>query len=121
MFVIKPTLSAGSILTPKCIFWSSLLSKHYHTIPCHKTFFGVLYQYCFTTVLQIILNFVDCISTYFLKLIPYNLSACILILIWNWTGMLLVFAYACNLRANLMFRPTEEPIDTHQVKKTLLT
>ena len=40
-----------------------------------------------------------------------------IIILWNWTGMLLVFAYACNLRANLMFRPTEEPIDTHQVKK----
>jgi hypothetical protein len=29
--------------------------------------------------------------------------------------MLLVFAYACNLRANLVFKPTEKPIDTNQV------
>jgi len=43
------------------------------------------------------------------------LLACLLILLWNWTGMLLVFAYACNLRSNLVFKPTEPPVETHQV------
>jgi len=40
---------------------------------------------------------------------------CLLILLWNVTGMLLVFAYTCNLRYNLVFKPTEKPIDTNQV------
>jgi hypothetical protein len=30
--------------------------------------------------------------------------------------MLIVFAYTCNLRTNLVNRPTETPIDTYQVK-----
>jgi hypothetical protein len=42
-------------------------------------------------------------------------TACFVILVWAWTGMLLVFAYTCNLRANLLFRPSETPIDTYQV------
>jgi hypothetical protein len=42
--------------------------------------------------------------------------ACLTIHLWNWTGMLLVFAYACNLRANLVYKPTETPIESFQVE-----
>ena len=36
--------------------------------------------------------------------------------LWSWAGMLLVFAYTCNLRPHLLYRATEEPINTYQVK-----
>ena len=48
-----------------------------------------------------------------------NLSACVALLMWNWTGMLLVLAYNCNLRANLVYKPTSAPINSYQVNSTL--
>ena len=46
-------------------------------------------------------------------------KACLTTTIWFWTGMLLVFAYNCNLRTNLVYKPTEAPIDTYQVNTIL--
>ena len=45
----------------------------------------------------------------------FYFPACWVINLWNWTGMLLVFAYTCNLRPNLVYRGTETSIDTYQV------
>ncbi len=33
--------------------------------------------------------------------------------------MLLVFAYSCNLRVNLIYKPTENPIDSYEVRPTI--
>ena len=33
--------------------------------------------------------------------------------------MLLIFAYNCNLRANLLFKPTETPVETYQVESSI--
>jgi hypothetical protein len=33
--------------------------------------------------------------------------------------MLLVFAYSCNLRVNLIYKPTENPIDSYEVRANI--
>ena len=45
----------------------------------------------------------------------FLISAGIVIIAWNFAAMLFIFAYSCNLRSSLIYKPTTDPIENFAV------